>query len=67
MDNKPTFIGKPFQRIKDACQTTGLSQYYLRRGCKEGSIPCIKSGNGKRPTYYIDMVRFLEQMRGDGI
>lgn len=33
-----------YQRIPDACRTTGLSQYYLRKGCKDGSVPHIKSG-----------------------
>ena len=31
---------RPFQKIPEACRTTGLSQYYLRKGCKDGSIPC---------------------------
>lgn len=34
----------PFQTIKEACGTTGLSQFYLRAGCKDGSVPCVKSG-----------------------
>lgn len=34
----------PFQKIPDASKTTGLSQYYLRNGCKDGSVPHIKSG-----------------------
>lgn len=24
----------PFQKITEACKNTGLSQYYLRQGCK---------------------------------
>lgn len=34
----------PFMKIPDACRVTGLSQYYLRNGCKDGTIPHIKSG-----------------------
>ena len=34
----------PFQKIAEACKTTGLSQYYLRQGCKDGTIPHVKSG-----------------------
>ena len=34
----------PFQKIPDACKTTGLSQYFLRKGCKDGSFPHVKSG-----------------------
>ena len=48
-------IETPFQKIPDACRTTGLSQYYLRKGCKDGSIPHIKSG----PTYYINVPELL--------
>lgn len=40
-------VETPFQKIPQACKTTGLSQYFLRKGCKDGSIPHIKSG----PTY----------------
>ncbi len=49
----------PFQKIPEACRTTGLSQYYLRKGCKDGTIPHIKSG----PTYYIDVPALMEQLR----
>lgn len=48
----------PFQKIPEACKTTGLSQYYLRKGCKEGTIPHIKSG----PTYYINVPELLERL-----
>lgn len=48
----------PFLKIKDACAATGLSQYYLRQGCKDGTIPHIKSG----PTYYVNVPAMLEQL-----
>lgn len=35
----------PFQSILNAARTTGLSQFYLRQGCKAGTVPHIKSGN----------------------
>ena len=34
----------PFQKISEASKTTGLSQYFFRQGCRDGSIPHIKSG-----------------------
>lgn len=34
----------PFQTIEQACKTTGLSMYYLRRGCWAGTVPHVKSG-----------------------
>ena len=48
----------PFQKIPEACKTTGLSQYFLRKGCKDGSIPHIRSG----PTFYINVPALLEKL-----
>lgn len=45
----------PFQKIPDACKTTGLSMYYLRQGCKTGDVPHIKSGG----VYYINIPALL--------
>ena len=39
---------KPFMSIKDASTATGLSQCYLRSGCKDGSVPHIMCGNQYR-------------------
>lgn len=48
----------PFQKISDVCRTTGLSQYYLRKGCKNGSIPHIKSGT----VYMVNVPALLAQL-----
>lgn len=48
----------PFMKIKDACAATGLSCYFLRQGCRNGSVPHIKSG----PTYYVNVPALLEQL-----
>lgn len=48
---------KPFLKIDEACQVTGLSRFYLRRGVRDGSIPHIKSGQ----TYYVNVPALLEQ------
>ena len=48
----------PFQKITEACKTTGLSQYFLRQGCKDGTIPHIKSG----VVYYIYVQALVEQL-----
>ena len=50
----------PFQRIQDACRITGLSQYYLRRGCIDDTIPHIKSGT----TYMINIPKLLKKLNG---
>ena len=49
---------KALQKIKEACKTTGLSQYYLRNGCKVGTIPHVKSGT----VYYINVPALLRQL-----
>lgn len=41
-----------FQTVKDACRTTGLSQNFLRKGCKAGTIPAIRSGR----VWLVDVV-----------
>lgn len=48
----------PFQKIEDAVRTTGLSSWFLRRGCRDGSIPCVRSGR----TYFINVPGLLEQL-----
>lgn len=48
----------PFQRIKQAVQSTGLSEYFLRRGCRDGSVPCVKSGE----TFYVNVPALLRQL-----
>lgn len=45
----------PFQTIEQACETTGLSKYYLRRGCWAGTVPHVKSGR----VYYINVPALL--------
>lgn len=52
----------PFQKIKDACKTTGLSQYYLRKGCKDGTVPHIVSGY----IYYVNVPALMEKLAGEG-
>ena len=48
----------PFQKIPEACRTTGLSQYFLRKGCRAGTIPHVKSGD----IYYINVPALLRQL-----
>lgn len=50
---------KPFQSIPEACESTGLSQFYLRRGCKDGTVPHVKSG-----AKYLINVPLLLKMLG---
>ena len=48
----------PFLPIRRACEVTGLSMYYLRNGCKDSSIPHIKSGT----TYLINVPALLRKL-----
>ena len=48
----------PFQTIPNACTITGLSQKYLRNGCKNGTVPHIMSGN----TYYVNIPALLRKL-----
>lgn len=52
----------PFQRIDDAVKSTGLSAYFLRRGCRDGSIPCVRSGR----TYFVNVPGLLRQLDAQG-
>lgn len=52
----------PFQKFTEASRTTGLSQYFLRQGCKNGTVPHIKSGG----TYYVNVPALLRQLGADG-
>ena len=54
---------KRYQKIVEACKTTGLSQYFLRTGCKDGSIPHVKSGT----VYYIDVPALLYKLRAEAV
>lgn len=54
---------KPFQKICEARETTGLSTYFLRKGCKDGSVPCVKSGT----TYFINVPALLKKFGADTV
>ena len=53
----------PYQGIQAAARTTGLSQSYLRAGCRAGTIPHIRSW-GK---YYIYIPALLEQLGAEAL
>lgn len=48
----------PFMKIGDAARQTGLSCYYLRNGCKDGSVPHVKSGK----TYFVNIPALLRKL-----
>ena len=48
-----------FQTIQDAARTTGLSQYFIRRGCWDNSIPHIRVGTTK---YLVNVPLMLKRL-----
>lgn len=46
----------PLQTIDNAARLTGMSRCFIRKGCRDGSIPCVMSGN----RYMVHLPRFLE-------
>ena len=52
----------PFQRIPAACRITGLSQKYLRAGCKDGSVPHIMAGS----VYMVNVPALLRKLDAGG-
>ena len=52
----------PFQKIPEASRVTGLSQFFLRRGCKDGTVPHVMSGT----TYMVNVPALLRQLDADG-
>lgn len=56
-------IEKPFQKFQEASRTTGLSQFMLRKMCRDGTAPHIRSGQ----TYYINVPALLRQLGVDDV
>ena len=54
---------KPFLKINEAVKATGLSAYYLRRGCRDGSVPCVRSGR----TYFVNVAALLKKLGVDAV
>lgn len=49
---------RQFQTIAETSRTTGLSQYYIRCGCRGGTVPHIKSGS----KFMVNVPLLIEQM-----
>ena len=48
----------PYQSIRGASRISGLAQGYIRAGCKNGTIPCLRVGR----EYKDNMPLFLQQL-----
>lgn len=51
-------ISPPLQKIPQAAKTTGLSRYFLRNGCKDGTVPHVMSGG----VYYVNVPLLLKNL-----
>lgn len=51
----------PFLKIAEASKVTGLSQFYLRRGCRDGSVPHVMSG----AVYMVNLPALLRKLNAD--
>lgn len=56
-----TYPKAPFLKISEASQVTGLSQFFLRRGCRDGSVPHVMSGT----VYMINVPALLRKLNAD--
>ena len=48
-----------FLSIKEFCQVSGLSQFYIRRRVRAGTLPAIRSG----ASYFVNVAAALEVLR----
>lgn len=60
---KKSNTSTPFLKLSDTCRVTGLSEYFLRNGCKDGNIPHVKSGK----TYYVNVPALMEKLNKEGV
>ena len=51
-----------FVTINEAAALTGLARSYIRQGCKDGTIPCIRVGGRENATYKIHYEQFCQQL-----
>jgi len=58
MGNMTGSSNTPFLRIRETAIKTGLSEYFLRRGCRDGSISCVRSGR----VYFINVPKLLRSL-----
>lgn len=49
---------KDFLTINEAGKVTGLGQAYIRKGCRDGTIPHIKCGR----KYLVNYALFLDHL-----
>ncbi len=51
-----------FVRARKAAEATGLSYRLILAGCKDGTIPHICIGEGKKARFMVNLPMYLEQL-----
>lgn len=49
----------PFLKIREAARRSGMSEFFIRRGCRDGTIPCIRSG----AVYLVDIQGMIDRLQ----
>lgn len=60
-------MAKQFYSIKEEAIITGLSIKLLRKGCKAGTIPHIRVGEGENARFMINHELFAEQLKKESL
>lgn len=56
-----------FQTVKAFCATSGLSVKKIREGCKAGTIPHIRVGEGENARFMVNVPLYLEQLNKESL
>lgn len=59
-EEEQTKLSAPFLKIEDAAKVTGLSRFFIRKGCRDGSVPHIRMGEGSK--ILVNVPALLQQL-----
>ncbi len=60
-------MDKIFLTVKEFCSVSGLSCKMIREGCKAGTIPHIRIGEGENARFMINAPLYLEQLNRESM
>lgn len=55
-------ISVPLMKITAVAKLTGISGYWLRKGCVSGEIPCVRTTESDHGSFYINVPKFLDSI-----
>lgn len=61
MPKRTIDLTAPYQSIRGPSRISGLAQGFIRAGCKNGTIPCLRVGQ----EYRVNMSLFLQQLEAE--